>query len=241
MRSGRDRSRIAFLLSIHSTRRRRRRALRALRRRRSSRRSTARTCGRWRRSSSEFRQGRWEFLVKWKDWNESYNSWEPTFHINRADINAFMGKPTRQPKRKRSGVPVLPHRGAGCARARLSTADQRRGGVPQSMSMVCGNVLVDFTERVDESSMPTLTLTFYVLTMDKTGHIVWPSDWRLRRQCSDSRSPECTSSIMEPGVANREGKGATKRAESHSPELWESANHKVLNIPKTVAPCKVVS
>ena len=46
------------------------------------------------------------------------------------------------------------------------------------------------------------------------------------RQCSDSRSPECTSSIMEPGVANREGKGAIKRAEnekSHSPELWESA------------------
>ena len=46
------------------------------------------------------------------------------------------------------------------------------------------------------------------------------------QQCSDSRSPECTSSIMEPGVANREGKGAIKRAEnekSHSPELWESA------------------
>ena len=30
--------------------------------------------------------------------------------------------------------------------------------------------------------------------------------------------------MMEPGVANREGKGAIKRAEnekSHSPELWE--------------------
>ena len=46
------------------------------------------------------------------------------------------------------------------------------------------------------------------------------------QQCSDSRSPECTSSIMEPGVANREGKGAIKWAEnekSHSPELCKSA------------------
>ena len=49
---------------------------------------------------------------------------------------------------------------------------------------------------------------------------------QLVRRCSYARSPECTSSIMEPGVANREGKGAIQTAEnekSHSPELWESA------------------
>ena len=34
---------------------------------------------------------------------------------------------------------------------------------------------------------------------------------QLVRRCSYARSPECTSSIMEPGVANREGKGAIKR------------------------------
>ena len=49
---------------------------------------------------------------------------------------------------------------------------------------------------------------------------------QLVRRCSYARSPECTSSIMEPGVPNREGKGAIKRAEnekSHSPELCKSA------------------
>ena len=82
----------------------------------------------------------------------------------------------------------MPHRGVGCARARLSEADQRRGGVPQCVSMVCGNSLVDIKEPINQSSMPTLKLTFYVLTMDKDGHIVWPTRFdpptqaQLRRQ-----------------------------------------------------------
>ena len=44
------------------------------------------------------------------------------------------------------------------------------------MSMVCGNVLIDVKAPKDEtSSMATLELTFFVLSMDKTGHIIWPT------------------------------------------------------------------
>ena len=60
----------------------------------------------------------------------------------------------------------------GCARARLSSAEERRGGVPQDISMVCGNVLVSFKERIDESTMPIIIITLFVLTMDKNGHII---------------------------------------------------------------------
>jgi hypothetical protein len=65
--------------------------------------------------------------------------------------------------------------------------------VVSPISMVCGNVLIDFSEPIDLSSMPRLTLTFFVLTMDKTGHIVWPTNFepptqaQLRRQARAGR------------------------------------------------------
>ena len=46
--------------------------------------------------------------------------------------------------------------------------------MPQHISMVCGNVQLSFKENKREDVMPTLKLTFMVLTMDKTGHITWP-------------------------------------------------------------------
>ena len=82
--------------------------------------------------------GRKEYLVKWLGWDDHLQSttWEPAKSINKFDLDLYLGKPQRPPKRRRSSAEILPHRGAGCARARLSTADQRRGGVPQSISMV---------------------------------------------------------------------------------------------------------
>ena len=47
---------------------------------------------------------------------------------------------------------------------------------------------------------------------------------QLVRRCSYARSPECTSSIMEPGVANREGKGAIKRRRMRKVILQNSGN-----------------
>ena len=78
--------------------------------------------------------------------------------------------PRRRPPADPSRAPALPKRGAGAAHARLSGAEQRRGGVPQSNSMVCGNV-THRAEGVGDAGADaaTLTLTFFVLTMDKTG------------------------------------------------------------------------
>ena len=67
--------------------------------------------------------------------------------------------------------------GTGCARARLSEADQRRGVVPSVMSMVAGNVLVKYKLPLNLSTPPVLTMTFGVLTMDSQGHITWPKDF----------------------------------------------------------------
>ena len=78
----------------------------------------------------------------------------------------------------------MPKRGAGAARARLSGAEQRRGGVPQSISMVCGNVTIQLKESATQERMPTLTLTFFVLTMDKTGHILWPTNFEARTRAA---------------------------------------------------------
>ena len=110
----------------------------------------------------------------WAGWDESFNTWEGLTRIDPNLVREYDGKPAR---RARVAAPPQFKRGAGCARARLSVAEQKRGGVPQTMSMVCGNVLVHFTESIKQEKMPTLSITFYVLTMDKTGHITWPTDF----------------------------------------------------------------
>ena len=81
--------------------------------------------------------------------------------------------------------------------------------------MVCGNVLIDFKEPIDLSAMPTLQVTFFVMTMDKTGHIVnvWPTDYDdrtraqlrkqarvlLKRMIDDPYNP--VDSTMAPALA----------------------------------------
>ena len=50
--------------------------------------------------------------------------------------------------------------------------------------MVAGNVLVHFKEPVRERRMPTLELTFGVLTMDRSGHITWPTNFDAATQAA---------------------------------------------------------
>ena len=139
-----------------------------------------------------------EFLVKWEGYADSMNTWEPSFNIHPNLVAAFEGKPLlASPVSRVPSAPSLPHRGADCARARLSQAEERRGGVPEMMSMVAGNTVVQFKQRLDESLMPVLTLRFFVLTIDKTGHVTWPTKMdgptmaMLRRQ---ARAPHLTVS-----------------------------------------------
>ena len=124
---------------------------------------------------------RTEYLIKWLGWPADTNTWEAASRIHPALVAAFEGKPAPQPC---TSAPVLPKRGAGAARARLSGAEQRRGGVPQTLSMVCGQVGIELKESARQERMPTLSLTFFVLSMDKSGHIVWPTNFAPRTQAA---------------------------------------------------------
>ena len=130
---------------------------------------------------SRMKGKRKQYEVKWQGYSSVDNSYEYASNIDPALVAAFEGGP---PPLQRTRAPVLPHRGAGAARARLSVAEQRRGGVPQSISMVCGNVLVHLKESAKQAHMPTLTIVFYVLTMDKKGHIVWPTNFATAAQAA---------------------------------------------------------
>ena len=121
-----------------------------------------------------------QYLIRWLGWASAHDTWEYRSNISPDLVAAYDGGPPPQ----RARVPVLPHRGAGAARARLSTAAQRRGGVPQSMSMVCGNVLIHLKESATQAHMPTLTLVFFVMTMDKSGHIIWPTNFAPAAQAA---------------------------------------------------------
>ena len=119
---------------------------------------------------------RTQYNIKWQGWPASTNTWEVAGRIHPDIVRNYEGK---APRKQRVSAPSQFKRGAGCARAQLSTAAQKRGGVPQSISMVCGNLLLKLKESVTEESMPTITITMFVLTMSKTGHITWPTTFDL--------------------------------------------------------------
>ena len=130
---------------------------------------------------SRKRGKRIEYEIKWRGWPEDTNTWETASRIHPALVTAFEGKPAPQ---SRVLKPLLPKRGAGAARARLSTAEQRRGGVPQTISMVCGNVVIELKEPRKLERMPTMALAFFVLSMNKNGHIVWPTNFDARTRAA---------------------------------------------------------
>ena len=127
---------------------------------------------------------RTEYLVKWQDWPEDTNTWEPASHLNPNDIREFKGLPIKAAPTVSSLAPALHRRGTGAARARLSVAEQRRGAVPESISMICGNPVAKLSERLDGSTMPVAEFKLLVLTMDKAGHITWPTKFELRTQAA---------------------------------------------------------
>jgi hypothetical protein len=123
-----------------------------------------------------------EYLIKWRDWPEDTNTWETSSRIDKGMVDAFNGKPPKPAQKERAAS--LPARGAGCARARLSSAEEARGGKPETISMICGNVLASLKEPKDGEAMPTATFTFKVLSMDKNGHIIWPTSFEAKTQAA---------------------------------------------------------
>ena len=120
-----------------------------------------------------------KYLIKWVGYSESHNTWEAPSNINTQLVAAFEASnaPVAGALVPPSRQSSLPNRGQGAARAHLSAAAQRRGGVPTVLSMACGNISVNFKQSKTEKSMPVLTLTFKVLTMDNTGHMTWPVEF----------------------------------------------------------------
>ena len=159
--------------------------------------------------SKRKRGKRTQYEIKWQGWGTEYNTWESASRIDHAMVRAFDGQ---QPRRSRVAAPPQFKRGSGCARARLSVAAQKRGGVVQTISMVCGNVQIHMKEPISRERMPTLALTFKVLSMDKNGHIIWPTSFDtvtqaalrkqartlLRAMIDDPLNP--TDATMEPAM-----------------------------------------
>ena len=151
-------------------------------------------------------KSKFEYLIKWRGWDATTNTWEPVMHIDPALIDAYHGRP-HQGRRQ-----LAPRRGKGCARARLSAADQRRGIVPHTISMVCGSVKAKLTVSRTDAYMPRASLQFFVLSMDKNGHIIWPTSFdahtraalrmqaraHLRAMIDDPKNP--CDSTMEPAM-----------------------------------------
>ena len=126
---------------------------------------------------------RTEYLIKWLNYPESDNTWEPASRIHFALVAAFEGKQAR----------------AAAARfgARLAQAWRRRGA---RAALVRGAAAgrhpsndFDGVRQRDRraqgvgdagADMPTLTLTFFVLSMDKSGHIIWPTNFSARSQAA---------------------------------------------------------
>lgn len=122
---------------------------------------------------------RCKYLVKWEGYPEDSNTWVSPANIDPNLVRTFEGKP---PKQVRQRAPLQFKRGEGCVRARLTIAEQKRGGVPQSISMMCGNVKVQYSESTNPEQVPILKLTFHVLTMDKNGFITWPDSYDVEAQ-----------------------------------------------------------
>ena len=129
---------------------------------------------------------RTKYLIKWLGFPETASTWEPPSNINRALVAAYEQRPApaASTARSRASRPSLPNRGQGAARAFLSGAAQRRGGAPTALSMVCGNIHVNLKEPRSFKSMPVFSLTFKVLSMDNTGHIIWPTTFTAQTQAA---------------------------------------------------------
>ena len=107
------------------------------------------------------------FIYLWKI--KKASQMQKLFNLERGDL-------TRGPTGK------LPRgaskRGLGAARLHLSKAAQARGAKAQVISMAC-TASVTLVEPKRLETMPHITLRMTVLTMDRHGHITWPTNYDL--------------------------------------------------------------
>jgi len=129
-------------------------------------------------------KGRIQYQIKWQGWDESTNTWEAAARVHPDLVRAYENLPPRPARAQPSSAPALFKRGAGCARARLSKAEQRRGGVPTTISMVAGAVIIEYNVPIKKNKCPTIKITLFILTMDKNGFITWPTVFETGTQAA---------------------------------------------------------
>ena len=112
-------------------------------------------------TSSTSRVHRYEYIL-----NKGSSS-DAFFRLEELDI------PPKESIRKKAAGRCF-KRGLGCARLHLSGAAGRRGERAQTLAMVCGAVIINYREPLALRAMGTLTIKMFVLSMDYTGHIIWP-------------------------------------------------------------------
>jgi hypothetical protein len=86
------------------------------------------------------------------------------FQLELADLKPG---PTARPGK--AGTPW--RRGMGCTRLQLARKSKGQGTL---ISQVAGNVVIIYSEPTKYRSIPTLTLRFFAMSIDHTGHINWP-------------------------------------------------------------------
>ena len=85
-----------------------------------------------------------------------------------------------QGKKDKRGQLVPFRRGHGCARLHLSAAAAQRGERTDLLAQVTGNTTVSMKVPSLQRAMPTLTMKVSVATMDKQGHILWPTTYSAK-------------------------------------------------------------
>lgn len=91
-------------------------------------------------------------------------------------LEKYDRKPTSKLKKKSQPF----RRGHGCARLHLTRAAAERGELTNLIAQVTGNVMLCLRVPKRLRAMPKLTITFAVSSMDKTGHINWPTTYAPR-------------------------------------------------------------
>ena len=86
----------------------------------------------------------------------------------------------RKAARTKGGQLVPYRRGHGSSKLHLSQAAAKRGELTNLIAGVTGNVVIQLKVSNMLRAMPLLTLQYAISSMDKRGHILWPTTYEVR-------------------------------------------------------------
>ena len=129
------------------------------------------------------------------------------FSLEQADAPA----PFKQPPAGAS------RRGLGCAVLKLGDTAHKKNMAAAVFSMIGGNCIVRYRQPRSWGGWPTLTMKFWVLTVDHQGGILWPTSWSANSRAlltelarrkveafvNDPKYPIAQTFCRTPGASSR--------------------------------------